>query len=231
MNDLVLVRDVTSGAFALIYIPNYRIMAIHGPNRIVVRDEKGNKTVRRASHLKVCDLKEKVSAMTPEEDEYSKFGRSTRLLLHPKDVPDLHFTRKTGGKGKILPNTEVSLVELMSESRKTIGNTDLIEICNEILPKAEIDVQTPIINSNEQYIVGYTEDLKKHSEIPPVAVVNREVDKTCENFNWFQNPVNCVSKWSKVLKIGLGNSVGLDSTDTAGRNLRENDKLGFSFLL
>ena len=46
INDLVLVRDVTSGAFAPRYSPNYRIVAIHGPNRIVVRDEKGNETVR-----------------------------------------------------------------------------------------------------------------------------------------------------------------------------------------
>ena len=51
VNDLVLVRDVTSGAFALRYSPNYRIVAIHGPNRIVVRDEKGNETVSRSSYL------------------------------------------------------------------------------------------------------------------------------------------------------------------------------------
>ena len=42
VNDLVLVRDVTSGVFA----PRYKIVAIHGPNRTVVRDEKGNETVR-----------------------------------------------------------------------------------------------------------------------------------------------------------------------------------------
>ena len=53
VNDLVLVRDITSGAFVLRYSPNYRIVAIHGPNRIVVRYEKGNEMVRRASHLKV----------------------------------------------------------------------------------------------------------------------------------------------------------------------------------
>ena len=40
VNDLVLVRDPTSGAFAPCYMPNYRIVAIHSPNRITVRDEK-----------------------------------------------------------------------------------------------------------------------------------------------------------------------------------------------
>ena len=53
VNDLVLVRDLTSGTFAPCYMPNYRIVAIHGPNRITVRDEKGNESVRRASHLNV----------------------------------------------------------------------------------------------------------------------------------------------------------------------------------
>ena len=98
VNDLVLVRDVTSGAFAPRYSPNYRIVAIHGPNRIVVRDEKGNETVRRSSHLKIGDLKEKVALMVPEESEYSAFGRSTKLLLHLQDVPDLQFPSKTEEK-------------------------------------------------------------------------------------------------------------------------------------
>ena len=40
INDLVLVRDVTSGAFTPRYMPNYRIVEIHGPNRIVVREER-----------------------------------------------------------------------------------------------------------------------------------------------------------------------------------------------
>ena len=47
-------------------MPNYRIVAIHGPNRITVRDEKGNESVRRASHLKVCDWEEKVTSMVPD---------------------------------------------------------------------------------------------------------------------------------------------------------------------
>ena len=112
VNDLVLVRDVTSGAFALRYTPNYRIVAIYEPNRIVVRDEKGNEMVRRASHLKVCDLKAKVALMLPNQNEYSSFGRSTNLLLHPKDVPDLQFTTNTEDKGEILLDTEVAEIEL-----------------------------------------------------------------------------------------------------------------------
>ena len=62
-------------------MPNYRIVVIHGPNKIVVRDEKGNERLRRVSNLKVCDWKQKVASMTPELEEYDKFGRSTKLLM------------------------------------------------------------------------------------------------------------------------------------------------------
>ena len=81
-------------------------------NRIVVRDEKGNETLRRASHLKACDLKQKVASMTPEQEEYDKFGRSIKLLIHPKDIPDLQFDGESRVKGEILPNTEISMIEV-----------------------------------------------------------------------------------------------------------------------
>ena len=94
VNDLVLVRDVTSRAFAPRYMPNYRVVEIHRPNRIVVRDEKGVESVRRSSHLKVCELKDEMAAMLLDTDKYRQFGRNTKLLLHPKDVPDLQFCPK-----------------------------------------------------------------------------------------------------------------------------------------
>ena len=87
VNDLVLVRDVTSGAFALKYMPNYRVVEIYGPNRIVVRDEKGVETVRRLSHLKACELKDQVTAMLPDIDKYSQFGRNTKTIVTPKRCP------------------------------------------------------------------------------------------------------------------------------------------------
>ena len=121
MNDLVLVRDTTSGAFAPQYMSNYRLVAIHGPNRIVVRDEKGNETLRRASHLKVCDWKQKVVSMAPEQEEYDKFGRNTKLLIHPKDIPDLQFDRKARNKGEISPDTEISMIEVNVTSGRVMA--------------------------------------------------------------------------------------------------------------
>ena len=74
--------------------------------------EKVTETLRRASHLKVCDWKQKVASMAPEQEEYDKFGRSTKLLIHPKDIPDLQFDRKARNKGEISPDTEISMIEV-----------------------------------------------------------------------------------------------------------------------
>ena len=171
MNDLVLVRDPTSGTFAPSYMPNYRIVAIHGPNRITVRDEKGNESVRRASHLKVCDWEEKVTSMVPDPREYDKFGRSTKLLIHPKDIPNVQFDKQTDNKSEIPPEAENSVIEVKaisgrkeyseippeqlpmkassdaSANNKTFVETvDLREGRGKFLPKAQKAVQKQIVN-------------------------------------------------------------------------------------
>ena len=68
VNDLVLVRDPDSAAFEPKYMPNYRITAMYGRNRIEVQDEKGNKSVRRAAHVKICQPVEKVIYQLPPEN-------------------------------------------------------------------------------------------------------------------------------------------------------------------
>ena len=59
----------------------------------------------------------------------------------------------------------------MVESEKTVSCTYLIGKSGEILPNAEIPAQTQIIDFFEQYIVGYTDDLRNHGEIPPEAAI------------------------------------------------------------
>ena len=221
VNDLVLVRDVTSEAFALRYMPNYRIVEIHGPNRIVVRDGKGIESVRRSSHLKVCELKDKIAATLPDIDEYRQFGRNTKLLLHPKDVPDLQFSSKTEKKGEILPEVEISMVNVMPK-QKISSSTDLTKRSGEILP--DKSVKMPVINANSEYIIDCMRELKKHGEIPPEMAAKEETDKLHETRTWFQNPVTCVSKWSKALKMGVVYSMGLDPSHTATMDPGENDK-------
>ena len=229
-------------------MPNYRIVAIHGPNRITVRDEKGNKSVRRASHLKVCDWGEKVTSMVPDPGEYDKFGRSTKLLIHPKDIPNVQFDKQTDNKSEILPEAENSVIKVNAVSgRKEYGKIlpeqlpmkassdasannkifvetiDLHEGRGEFSPKAQKAVQKQIINLSKQYIAGSVEecvnDGNSRSQFEDEGNGNR----------WCCSPVDCVSKWSKALKQGVSNSMGLERLHTASTTAGESEKPDFSF--
>ena len=91
VNDLVLVKDPESAVFEPRYMPNYRVTAIFGRNRIEVQDEKGNKSLRCAAHVKVCQPVDKVIDQLPPQTVYEQYGRTSKLLIHPKDVPHIPF--------------------------------------------------------------------------------------------------------------------------------------------
>ena len=250
VNDLVLVRDPTSGAFAPRYMPNYRIVAIHSPNRITVRDEKGNESVRRASHLKVCNWEEKVVSMVPDPGEYDKFGRSTKLLIHQKDIPNVQFDKQTDNKSEISPEAENSVIEVNATSgRKEYGeippeqlpvkapseapakNIVFVEAIglreggSEFLPKVQKMVQKQITNLSKQYIAGSVEE-----RVDDGSSRNQLEDEGNEK-RWSCSPVDCVSKWSKALKQGVSNSMGLERLHTASTTAGEREKPDFSFFL
>ena len=89
VNDLVLVKDPESAVFEPRYMPNYRVTAIYGKNRIEVQDEKGNKSVRCAAYVKLCNPADKVAGQLPQQTVYEQYGRRLKLLIHPKDVPQI----------------------------------------------------------------------------------------------------------------------------------------------
>ena len=89
----------------------------------------------------------------------------------------------------------------------------------------------PVTNVCIEFIVDGVRSLMKYSEISPEAPTNEETEKLNEKQAWFQNPANCVSKWSKALKMGVVHSMGLDTDHTADMSQRENDKHSFSFFL
>ena len=62
---------------------------MYGRNRIEVQDDKGNKSVRRAAHVKICEPVDKVISQLPPQSVYKQYGRSSKLLIHPKDVPEI----------------------------------------------------------------------------------------------------------------------------------------------
>ena len=156
VNDLVLVRDPDSPVFHPKYLPNYRVKEIHGNNRIVVQDEKGHTSTRRSSHMKRCPLKEKIAMMVPTDTEYSQFGRPAKLLIHPKDVPQLSFAEE---------NDSVQDKEDEISSTETIQCAELnISLTEMELPKATSplqskgDVKHEISSSRKE---GFWDSLKR----------------------------------------------------------------------
>ena len=91
VDDIVLVKDPDFAVFEPRYQPNYQVTAIFGDHRIEVQDEKGHKSIRRSSHVKYVELSEKVVQQFPSKEMPQKYGRSSRLLITDKDIPDLQF--------------------------------------------------------------------------------------------------------------------------------------------
>ena len=111
INDLVLVKDPDAAVFELRYQPNFRVTAIYSNNRIEVQDERGHKSVRRSAHVKYIAPSEKVIQQLPTGQVVENYGRSTKLLLAPKDIPNLHFN-----------------VTDMDEKSDTLEKTEVMEI-------------------------------------------------------------------------------------------------------
>ena len=112
VNDLVLVKDPDAAVFEPRYQPNFRVTVIFGNNRIEVQDEKGHKYLRRSAHVKYIAPSEKVIQQLPSEQVVKNYGRSTKLLLAPKDIPDLHFD-VTDKKEKGDSPKRIEVIEIM----------------------------------------------------------------------------------------------------------------------
>ena len=219
VNDQVLVRDVTSGAFAPRYTPHNRVVAVHGPNRIVIVDEKGNKTVRRASHLKHCDAKTKFASMVPENNEYEEFGRSTKLLLHPKDVPELHFPVEDSSdmvEQVVINNVTESLVEVATKHHKT----------SEIPPEKRVDNDYSDAECQRKPV-------DKQDEILPVKrdILAHDGKREPQKGNWFTFSTASMSKLSNALKEGMFGKQEGGTMDMATRLGPTNEDREFSFFL
>ena len=65
--------------------------AIFGKNRIEVQDERGHKSVRRSAHVKYIEPSGKVGKQLPSKEIIKNYGHCAKLLLAPRDIPDLHF--------------------------------------------------------------------------------------------------------------------------------------------
>ena len=124
VNDMVLVKDPDAAVFEPRYQPNFRVTAIFGNNRIEVQDKRGHKSIRRSAHVKYIAPSEKVVKQLPNEQVLKNYGRSSKLLLAEKDIPDLHFD-EADAKEKNKPLERVDVMEIMNvDTKESAQNSD-----------------------------------------------------------------------------------------------------------
>ena len=107
---MVLVKDPDAAVLEPRYQPNFRVTAIFSNNRIEVQDECGHKSIRSA-HVKYIEQSKKVIQQLPSEQVLKNYGRSLKLLLAAKDIPDLQFDAAEA-----------------TEEGESLGGTDVVEI-------------------------------------------------------------------------------------------------------
>ena len=124
VNDMVLVKDPHAAVFEPRYQPNFRVTAIFGNNRIEVQDERGHKSIRRSAHVKYIAPSEKVVKQLLSEQVLKNYGRSSKLLLAEKDIPDLQFdVTETKEKGDSSERTEVMVI-MNVDAKENMQNSD-----------------------------------------------------------------------------------------------------------
>ena len=129
IGDLVLVRNINSGVFEPKYSPNYRIIAIYGNNHIAVKAPDGKVQVQHRGHIKKIDPVDKMIFFVPSAEDYQKFGRKTKLLIHPDNIPNTNIslptknqTEITGGESEIGENYQDSCEKLRKSTVKIPKN-------------------------------------------------------------------------------------------------------------
>ena len=163
VNDMVLVKDPDAAVFEPRYQPNFRVTAIFGNNRIEVQDERGHKSIRRSAHVKYIDSSEKVEKQLPSEQVVKNYGRSSKLLLAEKDIPDLYFDIKDRkDKGASSELTEVMEIIDVITGGMTPLNIDFQEHSRNSLENAAGEELQLV---GEQRSQKQTLDLELHSKV------------------------------------------------------------------
>ena len=128
VGDLVLVRNVNSGVFEPKYSPNYRMG--YGNNHIAVKAPDGKVQLWCRGHIKKIDPVDKVISLVPNAEDYEKFGRKTKLLIHPDNIPDTNIslpnreqTENAGAESEISKNYQDSLEKSRKNQPKAYQKT------------------------------------------------------------------------------------------------------------
>ena len=163
VNDMVLVKDPDAAVFEPRYQPNFRVTGIFGNNRIEVQDERGHKSVRRSAHVKYIEPSEKVEKQLPSREIIKNYGRSAKLLLATRDIPDLHFSvAEREDKGDSPEKTNViELINVNTEDYVTVPwNSDFREHSRNSLESVAGEAQ---VRSRDQRNLERVLDSELHS--------------------------------------------------------------------
>ena len=163
INDMVLVKDPDAAVFEPRYQPNFRVTAIFVNNRIEVQDERRHKSIRRSAHVKYIEPSKKVIQQLPSKQVLKNYGRSLKLLLAAKDIPDLQFDVAEAKEKGDSPERKM-VMEIMDVdtkgSRITWQNIDSREHSRNSLESAAGEAQEQI---GEQRSVQKMVDLEPHN--------------------------------------------------------------------
>ena len=183
VNDMVPVKDPYAAVFEPRYLPNFRVTAVFGNNRIEVQDECGHKSIRRSAHVKYIEPSEKIVQQLPSETVLKNYGRSSKLLLAAKDIPNLQFdVAESKERGESSMRTDV--VEIIdvdtNESVMTSQNSDFREHSKNSLESAAGEAPE---QASEHRSVKKTMDLELHnrtSEYREHSQKSRNSEKTAD---------------------------------------------------
>ena len=191
VNDLVLVKDPDSAVFEPRYLPNYRIIAIHGKNRIEVQDEKGHKSVRRSGHVKPCHPAAKVCHQLPPREVYEQYGRTSKLLIHLKDVPHIPLevfkeeqeVEKTKNNDTELSSVD-SLKEPLVDDHDDSGSRAESETTMDDVTRHQCDSEVCVLELySEDDDTNTSDDSRNRSPKRLTGNRKREVHKNHANFS------------------------------------------------
>ena len=173
IGDLVLVRDINLGVFEPKYSPNYRIIAIYGNNHIAVKAPDSKVQVQCRGHIKKIDPVDKVILLLHSTEDYQKFGRKTKLLIHPDNIPDTNIS---------LPSRKQT--EVSTEDSEISENYQDLHEKLEILSKGNTknDKLQPTMIYDESELGKNYQNSQKRSKTSNMGMLN-SIDGPDESLN------------------------------------------------
>ena len=177
VNNMVLVKDPDAAVFEPRYQPNFQVTGIFSNNRIELQDERRHKSVRRSAHVKYIAPSEKVVKQLQSEQLLKNYGRSSKLLLAEKDIPDLYFhVTEVKEEGDSVKKTEV--MEIMDDSRNSLEKAagEALELVSE--PKGVKETLDSELASNTSEYREHSQESQESRKLTDVEMARKLVKWT-----------------------------------------------------